>query len=120
MYRNGFRELSLSYNLIGDEGAKELAIAIRRTTSLEILRIAGCGIEETGGEVLQDALATNSTIIIIDVFQNLMSMEQESLIIAEVEANELIYQIRESPMEVDANTLSQFVSLSLVYLLSIS
>ena len=110
IYRNGFRELSLSFNLIGDEGAKELAVAIRRTTSLEILRVAGCGIGELGGEILQDALAANSTIIIIDARHNPMSIEQESLVNAEVEANELIYEIRKDPMKIDCNILSQFVS----------
>jgi hypothetical protein len=100
--------------MLGDEGAKYLSVAIRRTTSLEILRIAGCGIGETGGESLQDALAANSTIVVIDAFQNLMSLEQESLVNAEVEANEIVYQIRENPMAIDANSLSQFVSSTIV------
>jgi Ran GTPase-activating protein (RanGAP) involved in mRNA processing and transport len=77
----GFRELNISTNLIGDDGIKEICIAIRRSETLEILRIANCGLTEVGGQWLQDALAENSTIVVIDAFGNLMSEEQEILVV---------------------------------------
>jgi Ran GTPase-activating protein (RanGAP) involved in mRNA processing and transport len=77
----GFRELNISTNPIGDDGIKELCIAIRRTGSLRILRVANCGITEKGGQLLQDALSDNATITVVDVYGNLMSSDQESLVV---------------------------------------
>ncbi len=101
----GFRELNLSTNPIGDEGIKEISIALRRTQTLRILRISNCGITEVGGQWLQDALAENSTVVVIDAYGNLMSPEQESLVVAEIEANEHVEAIRNDPMSVDAESL---------------
>jgi Ran GTPase-activating protein (RanGAP) involved in mRNA processing and transport len=101
----GFRELNLSTNPIGDSGIKEICLAIKRTLTLKILRIANCGITEQGGQWLQDALSENSTIIVIDAYGNLMSEEQESLVVAEIEANEILEQISKDPLGIDVESL---------------
>jgi hypothetical protein len=95
----------LSTNPIGDEGIKEICHAIRQATTLKILRVANCGLSEIGGQMLQDALADNSTVTIVDVYGNLMSEDQESLVVAESEANQFIEEIQADHMALDADSL---------------
>jgi hypothetical protein len=105
-YRTGFREIVLSNNNIGDLGIQEVCEAISRSQTLRIVRVAHCHITEEGGEIFQAALAENSTVVIVDVYGNLMSEEQESLILAESEANGYLEDIQHDHMSVNADELS--------------
>lgn len=75
----GFRSLDLSNNPIGDAGVRELCFALVRTNTLKALYLHACQITDSGGAELQDAMANNATIVVLDVRANLMSADQESL-----------------------------------------
>jgi Ran GTPase-activating protein (RanGAP) involved in mRNA processing and transport len=107
---DGLRELNIAFNPIGDDGVRELCQAFERTSSLQKLNLQGCQINEFGGELLQAALANNVTIVELNVSENNMSEEQQAFVMAEVEANDVIKQIKKDAMFVNADELPTHVS----------
>ena len=75
----GFRYLNLSNNPLGDEGAAELCFAIERSNTLRQLLLHACQISDAGARALRKSMADNPTIVVLDVTDNWMSPELESL-----------------------------------------
>lgn len=106
----GFRSLDLSNNPLGDDGIKELCFAIVRSNTLQALQLYCCGMTDVGGKALQDAMANNATVVVLDIRNNPMSAEQEAFTAAEAEANQLIKDINADPHAVNADALTREVS----------
>lgn len=79
MCRMGFRHLNLSNNPIGDEGVLELCFAVERSNTLRQLLLHGCQITDKGAGALRKSMADNPTIVVLDVTDNWMSSDLESL-----------------------------------------
>jgi Ran GTPase-activating protein (RanGAP) involved in mRNA processing and transport len=61
--------LDLSYNSIGDDGAKALAEALKTNSTLTTLDLQNNSIGPDGAKALAEALKTNSTVTITgDIF----------------------------------------------------
>ena len=67
---HSLRELVLSGNLIGSEGAVAIATMLKTNSSLERLSLAGCGIGSSGGVELGAALERNKTLRYLDLSEN--------------------------------------------------
>ena len=55
------QNLYLDYNNIGDYGAGELSVALASSSSLEIVDLEGCGVSEKGVEILFAVIANYPT-----------------------------------------------------------
>jgi Ran GTPase-activating protein (RanGAP) involved in mRNA processing and transport len=75
--RQGFREINLSNNPLGDEGVRELCLAIEKTETLRILHLAFCDLMDNSMLRIQRALVANSSIVSLDVSHNTVSEEVE-------------------------------------------
>lgn len=69
-HRNGFRHIDISNNPLGEGGARELAEAIRKTYTIQSLKMRCCSINEEGIRHLHGALATNASIKFLDIEGN--------------------------------------------------
>ena len=54
--------LDLSYNAIGEEGAKYIARALRTNSILRVLKLCNCGLRDEGGTALAMALDENTSV----------------------------------------------------------
>ena len=65
------KQLILNENhYIGDEGARELAVALSHNASLEVLSLKSCGIGRRGAERFAGPLETNSTLRVLNLCGN--------------------------------------------------
>ena len=64
------RELDLSNNQIGSEGAVAVATMLKTNSSLERLHLGGCGIGSSGGVELGAALERNKTLRFLNLSWN--------------------------------------------------
>ena len=69
-HNHTLRELDLSENQIGSEGAVAVATMLKRNSSLERLRLAGCSIGSSGGVELGVALERNKTLRVLGLSVN--------------------------------------------------
>lgn len=75
--RQGFRNVDLSNNPLGDKGIAELCLAIVKTETVRSLRLSRCGIHEAAMHGLQQALVHNASIVDLDVTYNEVDEETE-------------------------------------------
>src|SRR5690349_19213402 len=74
------RKLNLAFNPIGDEGANSLAREISNNTNkLQTLILDSCGITFEGLKELTEALATNNTLLELDIEGNLLQPQEASV-----------------------------------------
>lgn len=71
----GFRSLDMSNNDLGDAGVKELCFALQRTKVLQRLTLQHCRITDAGAIQLINILRENSTLMALDITNNMMSNE---------------------------------------------
>jgi hypothetical protein len=64
-FGKGIRDIYLSHNPLGTVGIANLCYALRRTDTVKLLGLAGCGIDDEAMLMLRDALAANGSIILI-------------------------------------------------------
>ena len=67
-------------NSIGDKGIEVIAQQLVHTKIIE-LNVAGCGFTDTGAKSLADGLKSNSTIVILDVLYNFITVDGARLIL---------------------------------------
>jgi Ran GTPase-activating protein (RanGAP) involved in mRNA processing and transport len=69
------RSLEISYNLVGDDGAKAFAEALKNNTTLEDLMLIDNGIGVAGLEALEEALKVNTTLQYLNLDGNVTLYE---------------------------------------------
>lgn len=64
------RELDLSFNPLGPDGARWLCEAISKSDSLIKVKIAGCGFGNEELECVRAALGASSSVVAVDTAEN--------------------------------------------------
>jgi hypothetical protein len=104
------RKLDISYNPVArGDGVRIFCQGLVRTLTIRQLSVRCCEMSEADMSLLQDTLAQNSTILKLDVRLNLGGPVAEALCVAEVEALNLVYSLRQNHMAFDANKLPLMV-----------
>ena len=105
--KTGLLELSLSHNPLQVEGTLEICEALKASYTLTHVSLAACEIDRESMFALRDALALNSTIISLDVSDNLVTPFVQASADSEVEAMRIIVSLRKDPMKIDASKLNK-------------
>lgn len=108
-YGSGLNELDLSGNPIGYEGVSHIAEALGKNDTLKSLKLSNCEIDDDGMKVLQAALSTNKCLTILDISHNISNKIFVASAQAESQANQLILNIREDPLIVNADRITEVV-----------
>ena len=74
------QRLDIRDNSIGDKGIEAIAQQLVHTKIIE-LNIAGCGFTDIGAKSLADGLRNNSTLGILDVLYNFITVDGARLIL---------------------------------------
>jgi Ran GTPase-activating protein (RanGAP) involved in mRNA processing and transport len=104
----GLRDLDISFNPIGDLGAKFIGEAIPRSFTLEALNISGCEIPTSAMYDFAKAMSKNGYIGRFKVALNACDELSEEHAVAEGLANADLVSIRVDPLSVDPTTYTRF------------
>ena len=93
--------LDIRDNSIGDEGIRAIAQQLALSKIIK-LNVAGCGFTDSGAKSLADGLTNNSTIEILDVVNNFITVDGARLIL-EATTNGICWRLGINQELIDAD-----------------
>ena len=110
----GIMEIDLSSNPLAMHGVKFICEAVERSTTLTILKLANCDIDNAAMKLLEVSLHSNSRIIYLDISDNPVSATQEAFTKCEETANRLLLSLERDPLLLNVRdlTLADYRALS--------
>ena len=94
--------LDIKDNSISDEGIEAIAQQLAHTKIIK-LNVAGCGFTDTGAKSLADSLKSNSTIGILDMLNNFITVDGARLILEATTTNSICWSLRINQELIDAD-----------------